>query len=160
MGLSPPTCQWLTHPLDTGHPLQRGVCPRLSKMLMLLLHHLSTRTKLSSHGSRSRIASLRSMVDWTGMGWCSLYQNNCAQSARNPNREYYLQYFGQVCPDISANCQSQPQVSQVGTHVANDFLLATASCGNVQRNVSAYEAGGGSGNTDNDYVIEEVRGRQ
>jgi hypothetical protein len=51
-------------------------------------------------------------------------------------------------------------LSQVGTHVANEFPLAAVNRGNFQRNVSAFEAGGGNGTTNVDYVIEDVGDRQ
>jgi hypothetical protein len=39
-------------------------------------------------------------------------------------------------------------LSQVGTYVANKFPPAAASCGNVWRNVSAYETGNGTMNAE------------
>jgi hypothetical protein len=51
-------------------------------------------------------------------------------------------------------------LSQVGTHVANEFPLAAVSRGNIRQNVSAYEAGGGNGPMNVDYAIKDVGDRQ
>jgi hypothetical protein len=44
--------------------------------------------------------------------------------------------------------------------VANKFPLAAVNRGNIQQNVSAYEADSGNGTMNTDYVIEDVGDRQ
>jgi hypothetical protein len=60
----------------------------------------------------------------------------------------------------AANHDLKWYLSQVGTPVANEFLLEAASCGNFQQSVSAYETSNGNGTTNMEYVIVEVGDRQ
>jgi hypothetical protein len=44
--------------------------------------------------------------------------------------------------------------------VANEFSLAAASHGNIQRSMSAYEISNGNRTVNVEYVVEEVGDRQ
>jgi hypothetical protein len=128
---------------------------RPSRMPMLLLLHLSIEIKPFSHGNHSPIASPRH--GQLGVVFpLSEQLHTVSQKIRTANIMFNALAISMLTYQPAANHDLKWYLSQVGTHVANEFLLAVASCGNVCQNVSAFESTNERGAISADDTTEEV----